>query len=175
MDIKQLAKESKASQEAFELWQMLKNVAEIKPKRIVEIGVHKGGFLETLHKAFPDAILAGVDMDFSQLEFDDFIQIKGNSNDPDTRNALMQALDDTPFDFLFIDGDHNYAAARKDWELYAPFVRPGGLIGFHDTNNRGIEGVEVDKLMAEIDEHQSWPRADFRAFKMAPGTRLIWV
>jgi predicted O-methyltransferase YrrM len=35
-------------------------------------------------------------------------------------------------DFLFVDGDHEYEGVVKDYELYAPLVRPGGLIAFHD-------------------------------------------
>jgi predicted O-methyltransferase YrrM len=35
-------------------------------------------------------------------------------------------------DFLFIDGDHSYEGVKKDWEMYSPLVRKGGLIAFHD-------------------------------------------
>jgi len=37
-----------------------------------------------------------------------------------------------PIDLLFIDADHSEAAVREDFELYAPLVRPGGLILMHD-------------------------------------------
>lgn len=36
-------------------------------------------------------------------------------------------------DFLFIDGDHSYEGVKRDWEMYSPFVKKGGLISFHDT------------------------------------------
>jgi predicted O-methyltransferase YrrM len=39
---------------------------------------------------------------------------------------------------LFIDGDHSYEGVRRDWELYSPLVRPGGLIALHDI----VEGPE---------------------------------
>ena len=35
-------------------------------------------------------------------------------------------------DFLFIDGDHSYEGVKRDFADYAPLVRPGGLIAFHD-------------------------------------------
>jgi predicted O-methyltransferase YrrM len=38
-----------------------------------------------------------------------------------------------PIDLIFIDGDHSYAGAKRDWELFAPHVRPFGLVVFHDT------------------------------------------
>src|SRR5262245_32365031 len=37
-----------------------------------------------------------------------------------------------PLDFVFIDGDHSEAAVRSDFRLIAPWVRPGGVISFHD-------------------------------------------
>lgn len=40
---------------------------------------------------------------------------------------------DIMLDFLFIDGNHEYAAARRDIFNYAPFVKPGGWIAFHDV------------------------------------------
>ena len=35
-------------------------------------------------------------------------------------------------DFLFIDADHSYDAARRDWEDWSSHVRNGGIIGLHD-------------------------------------------
>lgn len=33
---------------------------------------------------------------------------------------------------LFVDGDHSYSGVKRDIELYAPKVVPGGFIAFHD-------------------------------------------
>jgi predicted O-methyltransferase YrrM len=38
-----------------------------------------------------------------------------------------------PVDLVFIDGDHSEAACRLDWELWHPFVEPGGVVAFHDA------------------------------------------
>jgi predicted O-methyltransferase YrrM len=38
-----------------------------------------------------------------------------------------------PVDLLFIDGDHSEAGCRLDWELWSPFVAPGGVVLFHDA------------------------------------------
>jgi predicted O-methyltransferase YrrM len=43
------------------------------------------------------------------------------------RGVLGGALD-----VLLIDGDHSYDGVRRDFELYTPLVRPGGLIILHD-------------------------------------------
>ena len=35
-------------------------------------------------------------------------------------------------DYLSIDGDHTYEGVKRDFELYAPLVRQGGIIALHD-------------------------------------------
>ena len=66
-----------------------------------------------------------------------------------------------PLDFLFIDGDHNYEAVRKDFEDWASLVQPGGFILIHDSRreagtpdhvfNRGWQGptLLVDELQED--------------------------
>lgn len=39
-------------------------------------------------------------------------------------------------DFIFIDGDHSYEACKADIAAWAPFVKPGGVIAFHDFGSR---------------------------------------
>jgi predicted O-methyltransferase YrrM len=41
-------------------------------------------------------------------------------------------LKDNKVDFLFIDADHSYEGVKKDFEMYSPLVRKGGIIAFHD-------------------------------------------
>src|SRR4051812_37720157 len=43
-------------------------------------------------------------------------------------------------DFVFIDGDHSYDACKADIEAWTPFVKPGGVIAFHDFGSRA-DGV----------------------------------
>lgn len=38
-----------------------------------------------------------------------------------------------PIDFLFLDGDHTEEGVFKDWEIYSPLVKKGGLIALHDS------------------------------------------
>ncbi|MGE5748489.1 MAG: class I SAM-dependent methyltransferase [Gemmatimonas sp.] len=38
-----------------------------------------------------------------------------------------------PIDMIFIDGDHSYEGVKRDWELFAPFVKQFGVVVFHDT------------------------------------------
>ena len=40
---------------------------------------------------------------------------------------------DLPIDFLFIDGDHREEAVERDWLDWSPFVKPDGVVAFHDA------------------------------------------
>ena len=50
-------------------------------------------------------------------------------------------------DFLFIDGNHDYAAVRSDISAWFPLLAPGALVVFHD--NAWAPGVQ--KAVSEID------------------------
>lgn len=60
------------------------------------------------------------------------VLFRGDSQRDETRQAVQEFFGEEPLDVLFIDGDHSYEAVRRDYEMYAPLVRPGGLIGLHD-------------------------------------------
>jgi hypothetical protein len=44
---------------------------------------------------------------------------------------------------VFIDGDHAPGACRADWDLFSPWVQPGGVVVFHDARmgKPGGEGL----------------------------------
>lgn len=51
---------------------------------------------------------------------------------------------------LWIDGDHSYEAVRADVDAWMPFVRPGGLIAFHDARNPALGPYRVvEQLLAD--------------------------
>jgi predicted O-methyltransferase YrrM len=59
-------------------------------------------------------------------------------------------------DFLFIDGDHSYSGVKRDFEDYSPFVRPGGIIAFHDIVKRESEpDIQVWRFWKEIKQKYS--------------------
>jgi hypothetical protein len=66
-------------------------------------------------------------------------------------NAVGVAAQFGPFDFLFIDAGHLYADVVDDYTYYAPLVRKGGVIAFHDAMQRG-EGVEVYLFLEDLEE-----------------------
>ena len=48
-----------------------------------------------------------------------------------------------PVDLVFVDGDHALETCRLDWELFSRWVRPGGVVVFHDArqDKPGGEGL----------------------------------
>lgn len=55
-------------------------------------------------------------------------------------------------DILMIDGDHTYEGVKKDFEMYSPLVRPGGLIVFHDIcdHSETAPTCQVKKFWNEL-------------------------
>jgi predicted O-methyltransferase YrrM len=55
-----------------------------------------------------------------------------------------------PLAFLFIDGLHDEASVTRDYELFAQFLAPGGLVAFHDYSESWPGVVRLlDRLVAE--------------------------
>lgn len=73
--------------------------------------------------------------------------VLGDSHHPDT---LAQVSKLSPFDVVFIDGDHSYSGVKQDWEYYGPL---GKHVIFHDIvkPRKGENAaLEVWKLWEEL-------------------------
>jgi predicted O-methyltransferase YrrM len=76
------------------------------------------GRLDTLPRLRATLAAAGVE--------DDVVVVVG-------RSADVARLWRTPLGMLFIDGGHTDAAASTDYEGWAPWVAPGGVLAIHDV------------------------------------------
>lgn len=136
---------------------------------VVEIGTARGGTLYAWCKlAAPDAVLVSIDLPGGrygggytieemsvfrgfgspgqQLQF-----IRGDSHEKGTRLKLLEILEGKRIDFLMIDGDHTYEGVKRDFEMYAPLVRHGCPIAFHDIlPHPDDQACEVDRFWQEI-------------------------
>ena len=140
----------KPSQIEYEIAKLLEIIRKTKPKVILEIGTAKGGTLFLFAQiAGPDAIVISIDLPGGRFggghpkwmtpifksffkENQELYLIRRDSHDPLTLNIVKSILADRLVDFLFIDGDHTYEGVKKDFEMYSPLVRRGGIIAFHD-------------------------------------------
>jgi predicted O-methyltransferase YrrM len=133
-----------------EITELTALVAAERPKRVLEVGTANGGTLFLFSWASADdARLLSLDIrDYDGAHrrlFRSFasrrrrtVVAQADSHDEATRARVEAFFERQPVDVLFIDGDHSYDGVRRDYELYAPLVRRGGLIAFHDI----VEGPE---------------------------------
>ena len=134
------------TQNYWEVAQLCERIKVLQPKTILEIGVDRGGSMNLWCQfAPPDARYIGVDNAMHFVIKRDTPQqkilIEADSRLPATLEKVKAALNtlemehgDEGVDFLFIDGDHTEEAVRSDYAMYAPLVRKGGIIAFHDIN-----------------------------------------
>ena len=112
-------------------------------------GIHGGGYASQRAKLYR---LFTANRPGCRLEL-----IRRDSQVESTRAVLADVLQGRPIDFLFIDGDHRYAGVKKDYELYAGLVRPGGLIALHDIRpNAKDETIQVFRLWDEIKANKAY-------------------
>jgi predicted O-methyltransferase YrrM len=63
----------------------------------------------------------------------------------DTHNkAIFSHFPKGSFDLLFIDAGHKYSDVAFDFNDYAPLVRKGGIIAFHDSLKRPTYEDEIE-------------------------------
>jgi predicted O-methyltransferase YrrM len=80
--------------------------------------------------------------------------IEGDSQKQETKDAVLKIR--KTFDILFIDGDHQYDAVIKDFNLYSPLVKSGGYIVFDDYNDHQYcpeVKKAVDELVKNLDSY----------------------
>ncbi len=162
-----------ARAEIRELLELLK--AE-PPRVVLEIGTAHGGTLFLWSRvASPDAFLASVDLPHGRFgggypvwkaplyrSFGGAGQhielVRADSHAEQTRDRVRTLLRGRPVDFLFIDGDHSYDGVARDFDLYVPLVRPGGIVALHDVvpqpaaaaMGSGACGGEVPRFWSEL-------------------------
>jgi predicted O-methyltransferase YrrM len=66
--------------------------------------------------------------------------IKGMSQLETTYNQVNKICEGE-LDFIFIDGNHMYDYVKKDFEMYSPLVKKGGIIALHDIAENEEGGV----------------------------------
>lgn len=84
---------------------------------------------------------------------------QGSSYEEQTLNKVKHHLRGNRIDILFIDGDHTFNGVSKDFEMYFPLVKEGGIIAFHDIvpdylskfgKNTGMWVGDVPKFWEKI-------------------------
>ncbi len=119
-------------------------------RAMLEIGTDRGGTLFLFSRiSAPGAKIVSINLPWSKLNAycmryrnilyksfatggQEMCLLTGSSHEPSTLSEVRKFLSREKLDFLFIDGDHSYEGVKRDFEMYAPLVKKGGLVAFHD-------------------------------------------
>jgi predicted O-methyltransferase YrrM len=120
-------------------------------RRAVEIGVYEGASAIALAAALPREAELHLVEPFGEGPWPDLFS---PANERATRSLVERAARrrggpklvwhvatseeaarrwQAQLDLVFIDGDHEEAAVRLDWEAWSRWVEPGGVVAFHDA------------------------------------------
>lgn len=126
-----------------EITRLAEAVRAIQPKLILEIGTARGGTLLIWSSIATEEVIT-CDLNNLDAQTPLFTRLpppgssckvtllSGNSHEAAFKARVETALAGRKVDFLFIDGDHREMGVTADYRDYASFVRPGGIIAFHD-------------------------------------------
>jgi predicted O-methyltransferase YrrM len=180
-----------AMQKRQEALGLIERVRRLAPSVILEIGTAGGGSLVLLCSAAPsNATLISVDLprclggyhwtkvplyrSFARRQ-QKLHLVRGDSHADATFGEVCLHLRNRPVDFLLIDGDHRYEGARRDFQLYSPLVRPGGVIAFHDIRPHFRPDIKVDLLWHELRSHYRHEELIADANSNGYGIGLLYV
>ena len=153
-------------------------LATRQPHHVIEIGTLKGGTAALWHELctgtvvsvdLPSGRFGGADHGYNeeavlkrnqtlQNKFHRLHCLSANSHSKETPELVHYLLKEEQADFLFIDGDHTYEGVKADFEMYAPLVRPGGIIALHDVLDTPVHrsaGCYVNKFWNELPPHKA--------------------
>jgi cephalosporin hydroxylase len=155
-------------EEALELSRLIQ---ELQPRNFLEIGTDRGGtfylFCQLTEREgkkisvdLPGGAYGSIEHNFA-VERDRKMRawseqvtiLERNSHDPRSVREVEEILSGELCDFLFIDGDHSYNGACKDFRLYRHLVRAGGYVIFHDiadSEHHRQQNCFVSRLWREV-------------------------
>jgi predicted O-methyltransferase YrrM len=152
-----------------EILGLAQRVSALRPRTLLEIGTAEGGTLFILSQcAAPNATFISLDLPagnygggypawrgaiYKRLTRpgQTLHLIRGDSHETRRLEEVRNLLSGSPLDVLFVDGDHSYDGVKRDFELYGPLVRPGGMMAFHDIVKYPANvDYQVDRFWAEI-------------------------
>jgi SAM-dependent methyltransferase len=177
--INEIIKESQYIPE-FEI--LLDFYIALKAKSVLEIGSLYGASLQHwLHYSAKNAKVISIDLpiskfcgpldsrckiqedaianewkSWSKINNDKLYLIQDFSQKESVAKEVYKLLNNVFFDFIFIDGNHSYEAVKRDFQLYSPYVRKGGLIALHDIgyNEEGEVSRFWDEIRVDYKHHE---------------------
>lgn len=162
-----------------ELHQLVNLVGWFSPRAILELGVARGGSFKMWEYLLPsDGLLIGVDrLNIVGWHWNnsskDVRYFQGDIVGKDTYEKVRGVSQ--RIDFLYIDSNHYYEGFKQHFDLYAPLVREGGLVAFHDIRDNKGSGYGVGRYFNELKEHKNWMEILVPGEDRGPGADGIGV
>lgn len=158
-------------------WQGLTPIAawailDLKPRRVVELGSYRGdsffSFLQAAQSVSELEDLVAIDTwegdqhtgAYVEDVHKQFHTELDSRNDPRARSIrdffvnAAQQFKANSIDLLHIDGAHDYASVREDFETWLPKMATDGVVLFHDTMVK-TEGFGVWQFWEELEQEYS--------------------
>jgi len=158
-------------QNPVEIEELYKIICNLSPSGILEIGTARGGTLYLWTQSATDnAVIVSVDLPGGEFGgayplcrvpfYKSFAKpeqkihlLRKDSHAAQTIKEVEGLFGNRSVDFAFIDGDHTYEGVKADFLNYGDFVRPGGVIAFHDIlPTLEFPDIQVFRLWQEIKE-----------------------
>lgn len=168
-------------QVASELESMLELYREQRPARLLEIGCWDGGTLKVwLENAAPNATIVAVDLEHRNAAAyeewrrpDTTLHLYTGSSQDRVQIEAMQTH--SPYDWVFVDGDHGDYGVRTDVDTCLPLVASGGLLLLHDiTPPEGMDSYPPGDVLAELGQtYSTWTYQDLAPAPWARGIGVV--
>lgn len=119
-------------------------------KKVLEIGVWRGGSVKMWRDYFPNAEIVGFDLDLSEVKGELGERITLVQGDQTNREQLAALGDD--FDLIVDDGGHTMEQQQVTLAVMFPKLRPGGFYILEDLHTSFLPdfGIEPDGKNATI-------------------------
>jgi SAM-dependent methyltransferase len=123
---------------------MDETLQRVRPKFMIEIGIHDGGSTAYWHHKYDPKRLVAFDISPEVPFFTRYIErnrltdavrlhLGVSQNDRDQMRAAIESdFGDTPVDAVIDDASHEYAATKATFETTFPFLRAGGVYIIED-------------------------------------------
>jgi hypothetical protein len=128
----------------------------------VEIGTSFGGTARFLHMIGLKVV--AVDADLSQVR----CRVSGVTY----RQGNSHEMAPVACDLLFIDGDHSFDGALRDFELHGPYAKK--LIAFHDIVPHDLSVLEPGTQIPEVDRLWQTIRRGLRTIEIVDSDGHDW-
>ena len=160
-------------QTPIQIAEMLVYLTEFKINSYLEIGIFQGGnFLfvsEYLRRFNPDIKCTGIDPTIGQYLNDEVKAIIESELFLSVEPITSDNIAGSEFDFVFIDGDHTYAWANKDWENIGKNAK---ICGLHDI--QGPVCPDIVRFWNEL-KTKGKPTVEFLKSTTAEPTKGIGI